>query len=100
MTTPIDDSLLNAWLDDELDPDDRARVEAWLREHPEEAARVRLWAADGEAMRAALAVWAPDVAVLDFPAWDCLPYDRVSPNPEISSRRMATLALLAAISSW
>ena len=48
-----------------------------------------------EAMRAALAVWAPDVAVLEFPAWDCLPYDRVSPNPEISSRRMATLALLA-----
>jgi transcription-repair coupling factor (superfamily II helicase) len=48
-----------------------------------------------EAMRAALAVMAPDVAVLDFPAWDCLPYDRVSPNPEISARRMATLAVLA-----
>ncbi len=48
-----------------------------------------------EAMRAALAVLAPDVVVLDFPAWDCLPYDRVSPNPEISSRRMATLAALA-----
>ena len=48
-----------------------------------------------EAMRAALAVMAPEVAVLDFPAWDCLPYDRVSPNPEISARRMATLALLA-----
>jgi transcription-repair coupling factor (superfamily II helicase) len=48
-----------------------------------------------EAMRAALAVMAPEVAVLDFPAWDCLPYDRVSPNPEISARRMATLSLLA-----
>ncbi|MDM7930998.1 transcription-repair coupling factor [Tabrizicola sp.] len=48
-----------------------------------------------EAMRAALAVMAPDVPVLDFPAWDCLPYDRVSPNPEISARRMATLAVLA-----
>lgn len=48
-----------------------------------------------EAMRAALAVMAPGVAVLDFPAWDCLPYDRVSPNPEISARRMATLSLLA-----
>ena len=54
MTTPIDDSLLNAWLDDELDADDRARVEARLREHPEEAARVRLWAADAEALRARL----------------------------------------------
>jgi transcription-repair coupling factor (superfamily II helicase) len=48
-----------------------------------------------EAMRVALAVMAPEVAVLDFPAWDCLPYDRVSPNPEISARRMATLATLA-----
>ncbi len=48
-----------------------------------------------EAMRVALAVVAPEVAVLDFPAWDCLPFDRVSPNPEISARRMATLAILA-----
>ncbi|WP_371878998.1 transcription-repair coupling factor [Gemmobacter fulvus] len=48
-----------------------------------------------EAMRAALAFMAPEALVLDFPAWDCLPYDRVSPNPEISARRMATLAALA-----
>ena len=48
-----------------------------------------------EAMRAALAFFAPDALVLDFPAWDCLPYDRVSPNPAISARRMATLAALA-----
>ncbi|NBZ86104.1 transcription-repair coupling factor [Stagnihabitans tardus] len=49
-----------------------------------------------EAMRAALAVLAPGLTVLDFPAWDCLPYDRVSPNPEIASRRMSTLAALVA----
>ncbi len=48
-----------------------------------------------EAMRAALAFFAPDLAVLTFPAWDCLPYDRVSPNPAISAARMATLAALA-----
>jgi transcription-repair coupling factor (superfamily II helicase) len=48
-----------------------------------------------EAMRAALAIYAPGTVVLDLPAWDCLPYDRVSPNPEISARRMATLATLA-----
>ncbi len=47
------------------------------------------------AMRGALAFMAPDLAVLDLPAWDCLPYDRVSPNPDISARRMATLAALA-----
>ena len=48
-----------------------------------------------EAMRAALAFFAPDLTVITFPAWDCLPYDRVSPNPEIVARRMATLAGLA-----
>lgn len=37
----------------------------------------------------------PAVPVLSFPAWDCLPYDRVSPNVEIVSRRVETLAGLA-----
>lgn len=48
-----------------------------------------------EAMRSALAVMAPDVAVLDFPGWDCLPYDRISPSASVTARRMATLATLA-----
>ncbi|MFV0244857.1 MAG: transcription-repair coupling factor [Qingshengfaniella sp.] len=47
-----------------------------------------------EAMRAALAFFAPDLPVFVFPAWDCLPYDRVSPNADISAARMATLAAL------
>ena len=42
----------------------------------------------------ALAFFAPGITVLRFPAWDCLPYDRVSPNPEIVSERVATLARL------
>ena len=46
------------------------------------------------AMREALAFFAPGVPVMTFPGWDCLPYDRVSPNPEISATRMATLAAL------
>ncbi|NPD15662.1 transcription-repair coupling factor [Xinfangfangia sp. D13-10-4-6] len=48
-----------------------------------------------EAMRAALRAFAPGVPVLSLPAWDCLPYDRVSPNPETSARRMSVLAALA-----
>ncbi len=48
-----------------------------------------------EAMRAALSVMAPETVVLDLPAWDCLPYDRISPNPEILARRMSSLAALA-----
>jgi len=43
----------------------------------------------------ALAFFAPDIAVLPFPAWDCLPYDRMSPKPDIESQRLATLSALA-----
>ena len=46
------------------------------------------------AMQAALRFFAPDMPVLIFPGWDCLPYDRMSPNPDISAQRMATLAAL------
>ena len=46
------------------------------------------------AMQAALAFFAPDMPVMSFPSWDCLPYDRVSPNADISAARMATLAAL------
>ncbi|QEW20566.1 Transcription-repair-coupling factor [Marinibacterium anthonyi] len=46
------------------------------------------------AMRAALEFHAPDMPVFVFPAWDCLPYDRMSPNPDVSAARMATLAAL------
>src|SRR3546814_19443894 len=37
----------------------------------------------------------PALPVVLFPAWDCLPYDRVSPNGAIVSRRVETLAALA-----
>ncbi|MFS4583289.1 transcription-repair coupling factor [Phaeobacter sp. C3_T13_0] len=47
-----------------------------------------------EAMRAALAFFAPEMPVISFPGWDCLPYDRVSPNADIAAARMATLAAL------
>ncbi|MEP1354882.1 MAG: transcription-repair coupling factor [Tateyamaria sp.] len=46
------------------------------------------------AMQGALRFFAPDMPVLVFPGWDCLPYDRVSPNADISAQRMATLAAL------
>ena len=46
------------------------------------------------AMQDALRFFAPDMPVVVFPGWDCLPYDRVSPNADISAARMATLAAL------
>ncbi len=42
----------------------------------------------------ALAFFAPELEALRFPAWDCLPYDRVSPNPALVAERIATLARL------
>src|SRR5215469_376958 len=52
---------------------------------------------DGRMARfaAALGFFHPGLEVLTFPAWDCLPYDRVSPNGEIVSRRIDTLTRLA-----
>ena len=41
-----------------------------------------------------LAYFAPGLEILRFPAWDCLPYDRVSPVADIVARRLSTLARL------
>ncbi len=48
-----------------------------------------------EAMAAAIRAHRAGVSVLRLPAWDCLPYDRLSPAAEVSATRMATLTALA-----
>ena len=45
--------------------------------------------------RDAFAFAAPDIEILEFPAWDCQAYDRVSPNTTIAARRMTALSRLA-----
>jgi len=45
-------------------------------------------------MLGALDFFAPSIAKIEYPAWDCLPYDRVSPSPAASAARMAALSLL------
>ncbi len=55
-------------------------------------------ARDGQRSRAfmdALGFFAPDIEALELPAWDCQPYDRVSPGAAISARRMTALSRLA-----
>ena len=49
---------------------------------------------DARAARLADAIgfFHPDIECLLFPAWDCLPYDRVSPNGAIVSQRMEVLS--------
>ncbi len=55
-------------------------------------------ARDGQRLQVlenALQFVAPDLEVMSFPAWDCQPYDRVSPAPAIVAHRMTTLSRLA-----
>ena len=44
---------------------------------------------------ATLGFFAPDLEVIMLPAWDCLPYDRVSPKRDVLSQRMDALTSLA-----
>ncbi|MXN66975.1 transcription-repair coupling factor [Stappia sp. GBMRC 2046] len=43
----------------------------------------------------AFAFFAPEAGLLQLPAWDCLPYDRVSPNAGVVAQRLAVLGQLA-----
>ncbi len=43
---------------------------------------------------AALAFFDPDIDCLAFPAWDCLPYDRVSPSADVANQRISVLSRL------
>ena len=49
-----------------------------------------------EALADGLAFFAPKVRVIQLPAWDTVPYDRIGPNAEIVATRVASLARLAA----
>ncbi|HEX8225438.1 MAG TPA: transcription-repair coupling factor [Allosphingosinicella sp.] len=71
----------------------------WLAADLARAARGRavFVAPDEAAMRHlqdAATYFAPELEVLAFPAWDCLPYDRSSPSLRASSERLATLHAL------
>ena len=48
-----------------------------------------------QALSDAIGFFAPALETLSLPAWDCLPYDRVSPNADIVARRLAALTRLA-----
>ena len=46
------------------------------------------------AFMSACRFFAPDIPVISLPAWDCLPYDRVSPGRTLAARRAAALHTL------
>ena len=45
----------------------------------------------------ALSFIEPQMPVVQLPSWDCLPYDRVSPNTAISAKRMSALTNISAL---
>ena len=46
-------------------------------------------------LSASVAFFSPHVRVIELPAWDCLPYDRTSPNGHVVARRIEALSVLA-----
>ncbi len=51
-------------------------------------------APDDAAMRAiteSAHYFAPELELIEFPGWDCLPYDRASPALAVSSARLSAL---------
>jgi len=76
-----------------------AGYQPWLLADVARAAKGRavFIAADDAAARAmldAVTYFAPEVEIVYFPAWDCLPYDRASPSLRVASERIAALATL------
>ncbi|HZD25330.1 MAG TPA: CarD family transcriptional regulator, partial [Alphaproteobacteria bacterium] len=63
-------------------------ADGWLVHVARDDARMALLAE-------AVAFFAPTAEILQFPAWDTVPYDRVSPHGDISARRMDVLSRLA-----
>src|SRR5690606_24215227 len=73
-------------------------IEQRIKAAPDDAASVVFVARDGrrlQRMADILSAMLPGHTVLTLPAWDCLPYDRVSPNAVTISARMTTLATLS-----
>ena len=72
-------------------------VEERLKAAPDDPVSLVFVARDGrrlQRMEEILSAVLPGHPVLTLPAWDCLPYDRVSPNTVTIAARMNTLAAL------
>lgn len=46
---------------------------------------------EGESLRASLAPYLPDAELIEFPAWETLPHERLSPSAETVGRRLHAL---------
>lgn len=53
-----------------------------------------------ERLKHGLQFFAPQLQIIAIPAWDCLPYDRVSPSHTILSQRINALSELASLKRY
>lgn len=75
-----------------------AYVLARLAVHPKRQRPILFVARDGQRLEQLNAALKPLISAkyhVTLPAWDCLPYDRLSPNMVVSAMRMAALYRLA-----
>ena len=49
---------------------------------------------ESESLRSALGCYLPDATIVDFPSWETLPHERLSPSAETVGKRAAALRLL------
>ena len=77
---------------------DAMAVAAAARDGERLVAHIARDGARAAALIQSLRFFAPDIPIIEFPAWDCLPYDRVSPSGAVTSRRMAALAAIGSAS--
>ncbi|QIG80139.1 transcription-repair coupling factor [Stakelama tenebrarum] len=70
----------------------------WLLADLARAGQTAVYIAPDEAAMRAVAstapYFAPDLEIIGYPAWDCLPYDRASPTLRVMSERLAALHTL------
>ena len=73
-----------------------ARIVALLARRAGSIGHLHVCADDARAARLQemLSFFDPDLQVISLPAWDCLPYDRVSPNPSVVSRRIDAISAM------
>ncbi len=65
----------------------------WLKGQPGKSTHLHIATSDDAAAKliALLKFVAGGTDILSFPAWDCLPYDRASPKPDVTGERVETL---------
>ncbi len=53
-----------------------------------------------EHMATAIKYFSPHTKVIEIPAWDCLPYDRISPGIHVANKRAESLCELITLKSF